>query len=97
MPFTVVTSVMEKNMTSDETIAVFRDRVNKAAESGWSPYGEVFYWTNAVSQVMVSDPIDMETAKAEIEKICMHGSTQTHPLVYRLGGRGHMGEKHWYA
>lgn len=96
MPFTIVVSVMEKNMTSDETIVLFKERVIQTVKLGWSPYGEVLFWANAVSQVMISDPIDLETSGPDIEKAQRGGSLNPRELNYYLGGRGHMGEKHWY-
>jgi len=96
MPFTVIVSVMEKNMTADDTVKQFDKKVSFAVQNGWEPYGEVLYWANAMTQVLISDPIDLETSKPEIEKALQGGSRNPIQMRHFFGGRGHMGEKHWY-
>jgi len=87
---------MEKNMAADDVITLFTNKIKTAVGKGWEPYGEVLYWPNAVSQVLISDPIDLDTAAPIIERLLQGGSQNPIKMRYFFGGRGHMGEKHWY-
>ena len=83
-------------MTSEDAVSEFRKKVARLTGQGWKLYGKTLYWDNAITQTMIMDPIDMELSRPEIEKAQLLGRPEPCELNYRMGGRGHMGEKHWY-
>ena len=91
MVYTIVVSVMEQKMTSDEVKKIFNLKVEMLLRNGWTPAGEVLYYPNAITIAMQKGEVAME----EIVRSERYGSRTPRELTYRLGGRGHMGEKHW--
>lgn len=93
--FTVVASVMTKHTTTEDVHELFKKQVDTLLQAGWEPVGVPLYYPNGITQCMTLGPVSsiiLETISAVQSK----GSPVPHEFVYRFGGRGPFGEKHWY-
>ena len=86
--YTIVSAIMKRNTTTDETFAEFAEKRMKLAKKGWAPYGEVMYYVNGVSQAMTFGTPDM----SDLPLVHTHGSTRPRIMKYCIGGEGFMGK-----
>jgi len=93
--FTVVASVMTKHTTTEDVHDLFKKRVDTLLQAGWEPVGTPVYYPNAITQCMALGPVT-STLLETINAVQSKGSFVPLNLVYRFGGRGPFGEKHWY-
>jgi hypothetical protein len=93
--FTVVAATMTKHTTSHDIHASLKKQMEALSQRGWEPIGSPVYYPNGITQCMtlgVVTPVMLETITANQAR----GSPVPRDLVYMFGGRGPMGEKHWY-
>lgn len=93
--FTVVASIMTKHTTTEDVHQLFKKRVDTLSRAGWEPVGVPLYYPNGITQCMTLGPV----TSAMLETIAINqsgGSPVPCDFVYKFGGRGPFGEKHWY-
>jgi hypothetical protein len=93
--FTVVAATMTKYTKSDDVHQSFTKQAEILSQAGWEPIGSPVYYPNGMTQCMVlgpATPVVLEAAAATQAG----GSNVPREFVYIFGGRGPMGEKHWY-
>ena len=86
--YTIVSAIMKRNTTTDETFAEFAEKRMKLAKKGWVPYGDIMYYVNGVSQAMIMGDPDV----SDLERVFLHGSTRPRIMKYCIGGEGFMGK-----
>lgn len=93
--FTVVAATMTKHTTPDGIRQSFKERMGTLSRAGWEPVGVPVYYPNGMTQCMTLGhvtPVMLETIVINQAR----GSPVPREFVYLFGGRGPMGEKHWY-
>lgn len=93
--FTVVASVMTKHSKTEDVHQFFKKRVDALSSAGWELVGVPLYYPNAITQCMTLGPVTSEMLETIVAKQA-GGSPVPRDLVYKFGGRGPFGEKHWY-
>jgi len=86
--YALVSSIMKRYSTTDEVFFEFNEKRNNLAKQGWVPYGDIMYYKNGVSQVMIFGDPDL----SDIPRIQLHGSIYPRVLNYCIGGEGFMGK-----
>ena len=86
--YTLVSAIMTRKSTTDETYAEFMKKRSELARKGWKPYGEIMYYVNGVSQAMTFGTPDM----SDLERMNSLGSTTPRTFKYCIGSEGFMGK-----
>ena len=94
--YTIVASTMKEDMTSEQVINLFHMKVERLLKEGWTPYGEILYYPNSITQAMVFGPADKDIGRA-IKRDQLFGSIIPKNLELRIGGTVVPSpNKHWY-
>ena len=86
--YTLVSSIMKRYSTTDEVFFEFNEKRNNLAKQGWVPYGDIMYYKNGVSQVMIFGDPDL----SDIPRVFLHGSPTPQLFKFCIGGEGFMGK-----
>lgn len=81
---TIVSAIMRQFTTTDEIYGEFMKKRADLTKKGWAPYGDVMYYTNAVSQAMTFGTPDM----SDLPQIQCRGSKTPQELKFCFGGEG---------
>ena len=94
--YTIVASTMREEMTHTQVMHAFHEKVERLLKEGWTPYGDILYYPNGITQAMVFGPMDKEIERA-IERAQVLGSRIPKELELRIGGGTLPPPKeHWY-
>jgi len=96
MAYTIVTAVMKYDSTQESVLTELADKTASLMTLGWICIGNVVYFKNAVTQVMIpinTSGADIARMQPVIDKYWSSGASEAIPLTYEMGGFGHAGIK----